>query len=401
MKHAFREQNTPNADPERSSENTHIGASSVAEGVAAFNAALPAKYRKDAVLAIEYLITASPEDMSGKTRAEQDAYFRDALEWVREKHGAAQVVYAGIHRDEKTPHMYAYVVPLDTDTGRLNAKKWLGGSNALSQMQTDFAHQVGRPHGLQRGIEGSKAKHTTVKEFYAAIQTVEHKHGNLTAKHLEPVVLEKKILKDVKETPEMVAERLTRIVKKHYAPAIKEAAVAKLERRRAEEMANTAKIKDQALKTTQARLNSVESVFEGLGDAEKREIAKIAEKLRQERKLEDEKQRRVDVLPSLLRLTVAVRTFAKNALEAIKEKAGNWRQVDWGKVEAESLRESVHDKAQHPRTAMDAILKHSPAQADKSSAEVQVILDRVQQNAEKNGFALEKPECSRGPSLGL
>ncbi|PRW69745.1 hypothetical protein, partial [Pseudomonas fluorescens] len=111
----------------------------------------------------------------------------------------------------------------------------------------------------------------------------------------------------------------------------------------------------------QARLKSVESVFEGLADGDKREIAKMAEKLRQERKLEDEKQRRVDALPNLLRLTVAVRTFAKKALEAIKEKAGNWRQVDWGKVEAESLRESVHDKSQHPRTAMDAILKHSPA----------------------------------------
>ena len=49
MKHAFREQDTPNADPERLIENTHIGANSVAEGIAAFNAALPGKYRKDAV----------------------------------------------------------------------------------------------------------------------------------------------------------------------------------------------------------------------------------------------------------------------------------------------------------------------------------------------------------------
>ena len=394
MKHAFREQDTPNADPERTSENTHIGASSVAEGIAAFNAALPEKHRKDAVLAIEYLITASPEDMTGKTREEQDAYFRDALSWVKEKHGAAQVVYAGIHRDEKTPHMYAYVVPIDTDTGRLNAKKWLGGTNALSQMQTDFAHQVGRPHGLQRGIEGSKAQHTTVKEFYAAIQGKEHRHGSFTADQVQPEVLEKTFFSTVRETPEKVAQRLTNVVQKHYAPALKEASVARLERRRAEEMANTAKAKDQVLKTTQARLKSVESVFEGLADGDKREIARMAEKLRQERKLEDEKQRRVEALPSLLRLTVAVRTFAKNALEAIKEKAGKWQQVDWGKVEADSLRESVHDKSQHPRTAMDAILKHSPAQADKSPTEVKAVLDRVQQT----GLAPKRKPVR--PSLG-
>lgn len=400
MKHAFREQDTPNADPDLTVENTHIGANSVAEGIAAFNAALPPKYRKDAVLAIEYLITASPEDMTGKTREQQDAYFHDALEWLRSKHGADQVVYAGIHRDEKTPHMYAYVVPIDPDSGRLNAKKWLGGAKALNEMQTDFAHQVGRVHGLQRGIEGSKAQHTTVQEFYSAIQAQEHKHGSFTADQVQPEVLEKKLFTKVSESPEMVAARLTKAVQKHYAPAIKEASVARFERRRAEEMANTAKAKDQALKTTQARLKSVESVFDGLADADKHEIAKMAEKLRQERKIEDEKQRRVDVLPSLLRLTVAVRTFAKNALEAIKEKAGNWRLVDWGKVEAESVRESVQDKAQHPKTATEAILKHSPAHADKSPAAVKIILDRVQQNAEKSGIAPASPERSRGPSPG-
>ena len=36
------------------------------------------------------------------------------------------MVYAGVHRDESTPHMYAYVVPLDESTGRLNARRWLG-----------------------------------------------------------------------------------------------------------------------------------------------------------------------------------------------------------------------------------------------------------------------------------
>ena len=54
--------------------------------------------------------------------------FNDALKWLRERHGGSNVVYAGIHRDETTPHMYAYVVPLDEATGRLNCRKWLGGA---------------------------------------------------------------------------------------------------------------------------------------------------------------------------------------------------------------------------------------------------------------------------------
>lgn len=168
LMHAFREQDTPNADPTRASENTHIGAKSAQEALARFNARLPEKVRSNAVLGIEYLISASPEDMHGKTRKEQDAYFRDALKWLQAKHGAENVVYAGVHRDETTPHMYAYVVPID-DRGKLNCRHFLGGSKALNVMQTEFFQAIGKFHGLQRGIEGSKARHTTVKEYYGRV----------------------------------------------------------------------------------------------------------------------------------------------------------------------------------------------------------------------------------------
>ncbi|RZI59119.1 MAG: hypothetical protein EOP14_04505 [Pseudomonas sp.] len=167
LKHAFRAQDTPNADRDRISDNTHIGASSVSEAMAAFTSRLPDKHRKDAVLAIEYLITASPEAMGSKERCHQDAYFRDALKWLQDKHGRENVTYAGIHRDETTPHMYAYVVPRVGE--KLNCRHFLGGAQALSQMQTDFAQQVGIKHGLERGLEGSKARHTTIGQYYARV----------------------------------------------------------------------------------------------------------------------------------------------------------------------------------------------------------------------------------------
>ena len=167
MKHAFREQDTPNADAERTPDNTHIGAQSVSEGMAAFRDRLPEKHRKDAVLAIEYLITASPEVMQSKERSSQDNYFRDALKWLQDKHGAANVVYAGIHRDETTPHMYAYVVPRVGE--KLNCRQFLGGAKALSQMQTDFAEQVGSKHDLERGLEGSRARHTAIGQYYGRV----------------------------------------------------------------------------------------------------------------------------------------------------------------------------------------------------------------------------------------
>lgn len=167
LKHSFRAQETPNAIPEFTPNNTHIGAHSVAEAMTAFRARLPASHRKDAVLAIEYLFTASPEVMQEKTRHQQDAYFRDSLQWLRDKHGAENVVYAGIHRDERTPHMYAYVVPRVGE--KLNCRQFLGAAKALSGMQTDFAQRVGLKHGMQRGLEGSRAHHTTLKQHYARV----------------------------------------------------------------------------------------------------------------------------------------------------------------------------------------------------------------------------------------
>ena len=168
LKHAFREQPTPNADPDKAAKNEHVGAASAAEAMQKVRDRLPEKRRKDAVLAIEYLITASPEAMQGMG-GKSAAYFNDALKWLRERHGRANVVYAGVHRDESTPHMYAYVVPLDESTGRLNARRWLGGSKALSEMQTDFAANVGARHGLERGIKGSRAKHERVKRHYGLV----------------------------------------------------------------------------------------------------------------------------------------------------------------------------------------------------------------------------------------
>ncbi|QQM83466.1 plasmid recombination protein (plasmid) [Klebsiella quasipneumoniae] len=218
LKHAFRAQNTPNADPARLKENSHLGANSVEEAMKAFQNRLPEKIRKNGVLAIEYLITGSPDGMNSKSRRDQDAYFTDALAWLKERHGAENLIYAGIHRDETTPHLYAYVVPLDPQ-GKLNCRHFLGGAKALSQMQTDFAERVGQRHGLQRGIEGSKARHTTVRQYYAALQQETPPPWRSPGRPPRPGA-EERILTSLHESPEQVAERLTAASQAHYAPAL-------------------------------------------------------------------------------------------------------------------------------------------------------------------------------------
>ena len=167
LAHTYRTIDTPNADASR----THLNDNSLpthADALQAIKDKLPEKTRKNGVLCIEYLITASP-DWGGFGSEKQGQYFNDAIDWLKQKHGADNVVMTGIQLDETTPHLVAYVVPYDSK-GKLNCRHFLGGRDKMTAMQTDFADKVGKRFGLERGEEGSKAKHEEVKKFYADIK---------------------------------------------------------------------------------------------------------------------------------------------------------------------------------------------------------------------------------------
>jgi len=174
-------------------------------------------------LAIEYFIGASPEAF--KDHMGGGEYFKEALAWLKQRHGAENVISSHIHRDETSPHMVVYVVPRDGD--KLNAKKWLGGKAALSKMQTDFAEKVGQKFGLQRGIEGSKAKHKTIKEFYGELgQGAEVKIPQIEPAELKPQsfkgpgFLGAIGLRPEVETPLGVVERLNTRISEAVKPAV-------------------------------------------------------------------------------------------------------------------------------------------------------------------------------------
>ena len=162
LSHTYRTRETPNAAAELADQNQHSH-SSPQEVMQALKDRLPDKRRSDAVLGLEYVVTAHQDWFKGLDRAAQDAYLMDSLEWLRKRHGADNVVGWSIHRDEQAPHLAVFVVPLKD--GKLNAKHFTGGKKVLSQLQTDFAKEVGQRHGLERGIEGSKATHQTVKDY--------------------------------------------------------------------------------------------------------------------------------------------------------------------------------------------------------------------------------------------
>lgn len=167
LSHNYRTRPTPNANPIRTPDNSHSVSKSylVMDGI---KNRLPEKTRKNAVLAIEYLITASPEWSGWQNKEKEQEFFKRSVEWLQQKHGKENVIANSIHRDETTPHLIAYVVPID-QKGKLNARSFLGGRATLSKMQTEFHSKV-KDLGLDRGLEGSKAEHKTIKEFYAELQ---------------------------------------------------------------------------------------------------------------------------------------------------------------------------------------------------------------------------------------
>lgn len=236
LRHCYRERETPNADPERTPTNEHAAATSTDQAMGRMRALLPEKRRRDAVLAVEYLMTASPEWWHEASRKQQDEFFRRSRQWLADKYGADRIVTATIHRDETTPHLSAFVVPLTRD-GRLSAREFVGGRQKMRDDQTSYAAAVA-DLGLSRGIEGSRARHQSIRDYYAALkQPVADL--TLSAEDVEPRVLRKGIFSNDIEAPEMVAERLTATVQRAYAPAVEQARQAAQERRRADEARET------------------------------------------------------------------------------------------------------------------------------------------------------------------
>lgn len=109
------------------------------------------KVRRDSVMMVETLITASPEFMNSLPPEEQKKYFTMALDFIAERVGRQNILSAVVHMDEKTPPMHLCFVPITPDN-RLSAKAFLGNQKSLSQWQSDYHERMSsRWDELERG----------------------------------------------------------------------------------------------------------------------------------------------------------------------------------------------------------------------------------------------------------
>lgn len=283
--------------------------------------ALADNVKNNSVLLIEYVVSAAHEafiEQGG--HLQWQAYFEDALAFLEARHGVDNVIGVNVQLDERTPHLVVYAVPLvehpATTRSRnvilgkvdgewirgnkcydvpahtaLSASHFLGNREKLRQLQTSFAQQVGEKHGLCRGLRYSAATHLTTKEFHQELA-----RGTSQNLHFSPERASRQGPPWNREGPIEHAQRLTDAVSQHYAPLLTKAATADIHRRRADEMAETARRTEAALdkerhshQQTRERLHEL---VDGLSVAEVQTIEKFSRRCRDKHRENAETRRK-------------------------------------------------------------------------------------------------------------
>lgn len=155
-------------------------------------AGLQRKIGKNQVRAVRIMLSGSRDDMKRIEQAGKlDDWCRDNLYWLKKTYGAENIVSAVVHLDETTPHIHATMIPIvtgerrkakteqvvgkkkyrkkSTNTARLCADDVMSRVR-LKEYQNTYAEQMAK-YGLQRGIDGSEAKHVTTSQYYRDLLT--------------------------------------------------------------------------------------------------------------------------------------------------------------------------------------------------------------------------------------
>lgn len=182
-----------NADPARTHLNRELiefpdGVSDRTEAIShrIRTAGIKRKITPDQVRAIRIVLSGTHEDMMKiQDEGRLDDWCDDNLQWLHHTFGKENTVSAVLHMDEHTPHIHATVVPIVTGERRKARKKQAGGKRTyrkkadavrlcaddvltrekLVSYHDSYAEAM-QKYGLQRGIRGSEARHTTTAQYY-------------------------------------------------------------------------------------------------------------------------------------------------------------------------------------------------------------------------------------------
>ena len=191
--HIERKTTPKNADPTRTHLNRELvqfpdGVADRTEAIShrIRTAGIKRKITPDQVRAIRIVLSGTHEDMARvQDEGRLSEWCDDNLQWLHRTFGRENTVSAVLHMDEHTPHIHATVVPIVTGERRKAKQKRTEGkrtyrkkANAVRLCADDlltrermtayhdsYAAAMAK-YGLQRGVRGSEARHTTTAQYY-------------------------------------------------------------------------------------------------------------------------------------------------------------------------------------------------------------------------------------------
>ncbi|MTJ15163.1 DUF3991 domain-containing protein [Anabaena sp. UHCC 0187] len=204
------------------------------------------KIRTDAIYCVEILLTASPSyfrpldpTAAGYYQEERLADWLEATQqWLENEYGDCvprsavgnstnsrvqasgehlsgkssavgnRIVRAELHLDEVTPHIHAYFVPLD-ENGQLRCNHFFDGRQKMRDFQESYFASV-QHLGLERGIQGSVAKHQDIKDFYRIVEEGKDLNSDLTIAQMRAKSADRDRAMQSKSSMERTAKRLVK-----------------------------------------------------------------------------------------------------------------------------------------------------------------------------------------------
>lgn len=185
LNHNLRMENVLNADPDiRNPELPAYNHQTTADAIKDYQRKMESITvpRKDSIIGLEYLLTASNEFFKGDNPRDLNEWVDENIRFLEDRHGKENILNVVFHMDEKTPHLHAVVIPalknkdnpalIDKKSGklrskynpldrRINGKFFTGGRDALSKLQTQYASRMEK-FNLSRG---KKEKRQAAKRF--------------------------------------------------------------------------------------------------------------------------------------------------------------------------------------------------------------------------------------------
>jgi len=184
----------PDIDFEKSKDNydLHNGSThqnynlKVKERIKELN--LPKAVRKDAIVMTQCLVTSDKPFFDKLSKEQQQQFFKDSYDFIKERYGEKNIISASVHLDEKTPHMHVNFVPV-TEDGRLCAKD-LFKRGDLVKLHDDFYKYCNeKGFELERGQNTEEyKKHLNLEEYklQSKKQDIEKTKAELDHIHKEP-----------------------------------------------------------------------------------------------------------------------------------------------------------------------------------------------------------------------